>query len=190
MIALELPCFIDFNQWDFASRNISVSEIEVDQCPTEILAHNILRQQHEMEETMVETNQLGRFWPHLYEPLRGFGNRISDWLSPASEASSDDDIYRISIELPGVSEDDIDIRISDDSVIVSGEKSEKREDKGETWYFCERQFGSFRRSFRLPPDANGEKAQANVKDGVLEITVPKRSVKADKSRKIDVKKAS
>ena len=65
---------------------------------------------------MVETTQTSRFWPHLYEPLKGLGTRISEWLSPASEASSDDNAYTISIELPGVSEDDIDLRIENDSL--------------------------------------------------------------------------
>lgn len=137
---------------------------------------------------MVETNQAGRFWPQFYEPLRGLGHRLSEWLTPASEALSDEDAYLISVELPGVPEDDIDIHISNDAVIVSGEKSETREDKGETWYFCERQYGSFRRSFRLPQDADGEKAQAHAKDGVLEITVPRRKVSSSKGKKIDVKK--
>lgn len=136
---------------------------------------------------MVETNQLGRFWPHLYEPLRGLGTRLSEWLAPASEASSDDNLYRISIELPGVSEDDIDLRIANDSLIVSGEKTETREDKGETWYFSERQYGAFRRSFRLPPDADADKAEAHAKDGVLEITVPRRTTESGQVRKIDIK---
>ncbi len=137
---------------------------------------------------MVETNQSGGFWPQLYEPLRGLGHRLSEWLTPASEASSDEGAYLISVELPGVPEDDIDIRISNDAVIVSGEKSETREDKGDTWYFCERQYGAFRRSFRLPPDANSEKAQAHTKDGVLEITIPRQKVGSSRGRKIEVKK--
>ncbi len=74
---------------------------------------------------MVETSQVGRFWPHLHEPLRGLGNRLSEFLSPASDASSDDSIYRISIELPGVSEEDIDLRVTGDSLIISGEKTQK-----------------------------------------------------------------
>ena len=138
---------------------------------------------------MVETNQTGRFWPNLYEPLRGLGTRLSDWLSPASEASSDDGAYRISIELPGVAEEDIELSIANDMLTVSGEKSESREDKGETWYFSERSYGSFRRSFRLPPDADGAKAEAHSKNGVLEVTIPRRTEEPTQGRKIEVKKA-
>ena len=82
---------------------------------------------------MVESNQSGRLWPQLYEPFRSFGSKLSEWLSPASEASSDEDSYRISIELPGVSEADVQLSATKDSLTVSGEKSESREDKGETW---------------------------------------------------------
>ena len=137
---------------------------------------------------MVETTQTSRFWPHLYEPLKGLGTRISEWLSPASEASSDDNAYTISIELPGVSEDDIDLQIENDSLVITGEKTEAREDKGETWYFSERQYGSFRRSFRLPPDADPSKAEAHAKDGVLEVTVPRRTQESSQAHKIEIKK--
>ncbi|EPX75764.1 Hsp20/alpha crystallin family protein [Salipiger mucosus] len=136
---------------------------------------------------MVETNQ-GGLWPNLYAPLKGFGTRVSDWLSPASDASSDDKAYRIAVELPGVSEDDIELNVEDGMLSVSGEKSETREDKGETWYFSEREYGSFRRSFRLPGDADADKAEAHVKDGVLEITVPRKPPESSGGRKIAVKK--
>jgi HSP20 family protein len=137
---------------------------------------------------MVETNQTDSFWPNLYEPLRKFGAKITDWLSPASEASSDDASYRISIELPGVSEADVDLQASDGMLVVSGEKSESREEKGDTWYFSERQYGAFRRTFRLPPDALADQAQATMKDGVLEVTIPRQASPERKSQKIKINK--
>lgn len=57
--------------------------------------------------------------------------------------------------------------------MLTGEKLTEREEKGETWFFSERQYGSFSRSFRLPPDAEGDKVDAQLKDGVLRITIPK-----------------
>ena len=138
---------------------------------------------------MVETNQPGGLWPHLYEPLRQFGSKLAQFLSPASEASSNDEVYRISVELPGVAESDIQLSATRDTLTVSGEKTETREDKGETWYFSERQYGAFRRTFRLPADADGEQAEAHVKDGVLEITIPRRRVEERPGKRIAVKKA-
>ena len=137
---------------------------------------------------MVEANQSGRLWPQLYEPFRSLGSKLSEWLSPASEASSNDNAYQISMELPGVPEADINLSVTNDMLTVSGEKSETREDKGETWYFSERQYGAFRRSFRLPPDAEGEKAEARIKDGVLTISVPRQRAEARAGKEIKIKK--
>ncbi len=122
---------------------------------------------------MVEKSLASSFWPSFYEPLRNFGSRVAEWLSPASEASSDDTVYRIALELPGVAEKDIEITVNEGLVTVTGEKKSAREEKGDTWYFSERQYGSFSRSFRLPADADGAKVEAALKDGVLTLTVPK-----------------
>lgn len=138
---------------------------------------------------MVESNQTGGLWPQLYTPFRNLGARIADWLSPASDASSDDDAYRISVELPGVSESDISLTAESGALTVSGEKSATREDKGDTWYFTERQHGAFRRSFRLPGDADEDKIAAQMKDGVLEIIVPRKAAESGSGRRIEVKKA-
>lgn len=137
---------------------------------------------------MVETTQTG-LWPHLYAPLKGLSTKISDWLSPASDASSDDGAYRISVELPGVPEEAVELRVDDGVLSVTGEKTATREDRGETWYFSEREYGAFRRSFRLPGDADADPAEAHMKDGVLEITVPRRAPEESRGRRIAVKKA-
>ena len=137
---------------------------------------------------MVETTQTG-LWPHLYAPLKGLSTKISDWLSPASDASSDDGAYRISVELPGVPEEAVELRVDDGVLSVTGEKTATREDRGETWHFSEREYGAFRRSFRLPGDADADRAEAHMKDGVLEITVPRRAPEESRGRRIAVKKA-
>jgi HSP20 family protein len=124
---------------------------------------------------MVEKSHSAGLWPSLFDPLRGVGARIADWIAPASEASTDDSAYRIAMELPGVAEDDIHLTVDQGVVTVKGEKRTSREEKGETWYFSERQFGSFQRSFRLPPDADEAAVKADLKDGVLTVTVPKKA---------------
>jgi HSP20 family protein len=138
---------------------------------------------------MVESNQNAGFWPLIYSPLRNFGSRIADWLSPASDASSNEDAYRITIELPGVSEDNITVTAEGGTLVITGEKSSEREDKGDTWYFSERQYGSFRRSFRLPPDANDSAIDAHMKDGVLSIEVPRKKPETGAAKTISVRKA-
>jgi len=98
-------------------------------------------------------------------------------VAPASEAAGDDQAYRIVVELPGVAEEDIDLSVNDGVVTVKGEKRAEREEKGETWYFSERQYGAFARSFRLPPDADPADVNAGLKDGVLTVRVGKRAPK-------------
>ena len=136
---------------------------------------------------MVEKSQSAGLWPSLYEPFRHMGVRLQDWLSPASEASSDEEAYRIAIEVPGVEEGDIDLTVDDGVVSIKGEKKSSREESGDTWFFSERQYGAFSRSFRLPADADESKVGADLKDGVLTITVPraKPQEKAAKTVKIN-----
>lgn len=123
---------------------------------------------------MAETSQLSSFWPSLADPFRMLGTRLADWLAPASEASEANGSYRISMELPGVAEEDIHLTVEGGVATVRGEKRTSRQEKGETWYFSERQFGSFSRSFRLPADADEAGVKAALKDGVLTVTVPKK----------------
>ncbi len=137
---------------------------------------------------MVEKTPASTFWPSFYEPFRNFGTRLSEWLAPASEASSDENAYRIAIELPGVEEKDIDVTVDEGMVTVRGEKKEEREEKGDTWYFSERQYGSFSRSFRLPADADQGKVSAALKDGVLTLTVARTAPELAKSRKVQIGK--
>ena len=136
---------------------------------------------------MVEKSPTGAFWPTFYEPFRHLGARLAEWVAPASEASSDDKVYRIAVELPGVRQEDIEITVDDGVVTVKGEKKESREEKGETWYFSERQYGAFSRSFRLPADADPEKITADLKEGVLTLSVAKAGPEAlAKSRRIRI----
>jgi len=136
---------------------------------------------------MVEKTLPGGYWPHVFDPLRSFGSKVADWLAPPSEACSDDDAYNISVELPGVAERDIDVTVDNGLVTIKGEKKTSHEEKGETWYFSERQYGSFSRSFRLPADADEGAVKADLRDGVLKISVAKIApAKGAENKKIPI----
>lgn len=132
---------------------------------------------------MVEKTSMTGFWPSLYDPFRMAGMRLADWLAPASDASSDAAAYRITMELPGVAEEDIHLTVEDGVVHLKGEKKSSREEKGATWHFSERQYGSFARSFSLPEDADAAGVKADLKDGVLTVTLPKKAPEAVASAK-------
>lgn len=140
-----------------------------------------------------KTAEPGR-WPSLFDPLhdplRAFGHRVADWLKPASAASGNGAAYSISIELPGVSEEDIELSVDNGTLVIRGEKRTESEEKGDTWYFSERQYGAFSRSFHLPDDADGPKASATMKDGVLKVSIPRVARQAgEKAQKIAIAKA-
>lgn len=137
---------------------------------------------------MVEKSAGGSLWPSLYEPFRSFGLRMADWLAPAAEASEKDDAYRIAVELPGVAEEDIHVTCAEGVVTVKGEKKTARQETGETWYFSERQFGAFSRSFRLPGDADAAGIGAAMKDGVLTVTVPRKTAVPPAATRIPIAK--
>lgn len=138
---------------------------------------------------MVEKTNPAGLWPSLTEPFPSIGTRMADWLAPASDASTDGEAYRITVELPGVEEKDIDISVQEGMITVKGEKSSSREDKGDTWFFSERQYGAFSRTFRVPADAHADKVEADLKDGVLTISIPKKAPQEAKSTKVQIKKS-
>ena len=94
----------------------------------------------------------------------------------------DDDVL-VRADLPGVTKDDIDVSLTDNTITVKGSTSEeKKEEKGD-YYRSETMKGSFTRTMSLPSDVDGSKAKSTFKDGVLEVVVPK----LEKARRHSVK---
>ena len=136
---------------------------------------------------MVEQSHTAGWWPNLYEPLRTFGQKVADWVAPRSDASALDDFYEINVELPGVKADDVDVSIHENNLVVRGEKRFEREEQGRTYFFSEREFGAFQRSFRLPHDADKDKIDAAFSDGVLCLKVAKIAKTEPEEKKISVR---
>ena len=128
------------------------------------------------------------FWPHVLDPLRNAGEKITNFFAPSADTASTGDVYEINVELPGVAEEDVTVELHGNVLVVKGEKRFEREKKGKTYYFSERRFGSFHRSFRLPEDVDAERIEADFKDGVLSIKVSKRTMNNEEPQKIQVRK--
>jgi len=137
---------------------------------------------------MVEKSHTAGWWPDLYEPLRNIGQRVADWFAPRSDASALEDFYEINVELPGVKTEDVDVSIEDNSLVVRGEKRFEHEETGRTYFFSEREYGAFQRTFRLPPDVDSDKIDAEFRDGILRLKIAKRASSQIAGRKIDVRK--
>lgn len=134
----------------------------------------------------VKTGDPGDFWSGVWQPFRQIGQQIAHVFSPSSEAFENEDAYTIQVELPGVTQDNIDVSIRDDRLIIRGEKRDMREEKGESYFFSERSYGEFQRAFRLPPDVDRSKVDAAFDHGVLKIVLPRAAKKEPKEQKIKV----
>jgi len=138
---------------------------------------------------MVETTSgtgHGDWWPYVAEPFRNLGHRIQDFFSPQADAAATEGAYQIELELPGVDDGDIEITLHDNILMVKGEKRAEREEKGKSYYFSERSYGAFQRSFRLPGDVNAEQINADFAKGILTVTLPKVAESEEKAKRITV----
>lgn len=127
------------------------------------------------------------FFSGLEETSLAMSSPFDGRFSPKIELSESDSEYKISAELPGVNEKDVDISVSKDALTISGEKrSEHSEEKG-SFKRTERFYGSFHRVIPLNGEVDTEKAEASYKNGVLTITLPKSESAKSSTRRIEVK---
>jgi HSP20 family protein len=127
-------------------------------------------------------------WPHLFEPFRNAATSVANFFSPSADAANDESAYEINMELPGVSAEDIDVSLNDHVLTIRGEKKNSREEKTKTYYFTERSYGAFQRSFRLPGDVDAGNIGADFNDGVLTLTLPKTAPATREEKKISVRR--
>jgi|SRR5208283_3082316 len=118
--------------------------------------------------------------------LEPFERRLGSF-SPRVDVTENDEQIKVSVELPGLDEKDIDISLNKDALTIRGEKTEEKEHKRRDYYRMERSYGSFSRMIPLPVEIETDKAEATFKKGVLSITLPKTSKAVAETKKIAVK---
>lgn len=113
---------------------------------------------------------MGRFF--------GDGNGVTEASSwtPRLNLSETDKKYEITVDLPGLKPDEVSVEMRHGDLWITGERRGEKEEKGRKWHRVERYFGEFRRVVRLGDDVAPEKIEAEFKDGVLHVTVPKSEV--------------
>lgn len=105
--------------------------------------------------------------------------------SPAVNVREDEDNFYIEAELPGISREDIELEVEQNSLRIKGERKFEKQEEGENYHFVERSYGSFYRSFTLPGNVDADGIGAEYKDGVLHVTVPKQE--EVKPKKVEIK---
>jgi HSP20 family protein len=140
--------------------------------------------------------------PSLMDPFRLMDSLLSDVAGTRSGSAGDllaqprmniedkGNEIRVTAELPGVGESDVEVTLDDDMLIIAGEKRQEEEVDEGGMRLVERAFGRFRRSIQLPfaPDPN--ELDAQFRDGVLTITIPKNAEQRSRQRRIEVKRDS
>lgn len=132
-----------------------------------------------------------RVWPtfpRMFGDGPYFSLRSSVSLpTPAMDVSEDADAYKVTAELPGMNEKEIEVAVTDGTLTLTGQKQREKEQKDENYYLSEREYGSFKRSFVLPDGVDVDKISADFAKGVLTITLPKKPEAKAAARKVEVK---
>jgi HSP20 family protein len=110
----------------------------------------------------------------------------SSSFAPAVDVYEGEHDVTLKIEVPGIEEKDIDVRIENNTLTVHGERKIEKEEKEENYRRIERQYGSFTRTFTLPNTVDTENASANYDKGVLKIRLAKKAEAKPKQIKVNV----
>jgi HSP20 family protein len=129
---------------------------------------------------------LDRYRPHSEGKLTSSeGMTQSDWY-PCVDVSESPEAFHIHAELPGVKKVDIKVSVHDGVLTLSGERESNHENTDDKVHRVERSYGSFSRSFSLPGYVSCEVVDANFKDGVLDINIPKEEIKTPKQEEVAI----
>jgi HSP20 family protein len=120
---------------------------------------------------------------------RAFGEDVGAWsaerILPSLDLAETDGNVEVRMDIPGMDAKDIDIQVNGNLLTISGERKEEREEKGKTFHRVERRVGSFSRTVTLPCPVKEEAVDAQYKNGILTVKLPKSE--EAKSKKITVK---
>ncbi len=122
-------------------------------------------------------------WDRVFDNY--FGDHDYSVGRPSVDVREDEDNYIVEVELPGLSEKDVEVKVENGVLTIASRKDESKEEKDEGYIRKERRHFSFKRSFSLPENVDVEKIAANFKNGLLDIAVPKAP--AAKPKLIEVK---
>ena len=119
-------------------------------------------------------DRMNRLFQDAYTPNREEGLSAAAF-APATDVYEDENHVTLKLEVPGIDEKDLDIRVENNNLVIRGERKFEKEEKEENFRRVERQYGTFVRSFSLPSTVDTDNINANYDKGVLSITMPKRA---------------
>ena len=116
------------------------------------------------------------------------GRDLTVWglRAPLSDIEDKGDAILVSVEMPGMKKEDIKIIVGKDSVSINAERKEATEEKKKNYYYRERTYSGYRRSFALPAEVNPEDVEAEYKEGILRVTL-KKIKRNNEKKEIEIK---
>jgi HSP20 family protein len=131
-------------------------------------------------------NRMNRLFRESYSPEDPEEALTTTGFAPLVDIYDDEHNITLKIEVPGIDEKDIDVRIENSTLTVPGERKIEKEEQEENFRRVERQYGSFTRSFTLPTTVDAEKVSANYDKGILKISLAKKAEAKPKQIKVNV----
>ncbi|HEX7059588.1 MAG TPA: Hsp20/alpha crystallin family protein [Solirubrobacterales bacterium] len=123
----------------------------------------------------------------LDQAFRDLSEGAQHGWTPSVDLIRRDDALVLRADIPGIKPDEVKIEVEDDVLTVSGEHSEEKEEKKESYMRRERRYGSFSRSMVLPKGLKADDIEATTEDGVLEVTIP---MPKEEKQKVEIKAKS
>ena len=131
-------------------------------------------------------DRMNRLFRESYGPEGREESLTTTTFAPPVDVYEDEHSVTLKIEVPGIDEKDIDVRIENNVLTVHGERKFEKEEKEENFRRVERQYGSFTRTFTLPSTVEAEKILADYDKGILKIVLPKKAEAKPKQIKVNV----
>ena len=131
-------------------------------------------------------NRINRFVRESYSPEAPEEVLTTTSFAPPVDIYEDEYTITVKMEVPGIDEKDIDVRIENTTLTVHGERKIEKEEKEENFRRVERQYGSFTRSFTLPSSVDTGQVSAHYDKGVLKLTLAKKAEAKPKQIKVNV----
>ncbi len=186
----------------FKHENHSTSQIPVTKKEAASGSTDLVTREHQAVDSFLKLhNEMDRLFS---EAWRSFGladsrfpslaefnnnalfNNLGSSFNAKLDIAGNDKEYEVTIDLPGLTEKDINIELDGTILTIKGQKEEKSESEDKQYYRVERTVGAFERTLSLPDDADGDNISAKMKHGVLHITIPRKALPKDDIKRIEI----
>jgi HSP20 family protein len=137
----------------------------------------------ELEDMQSRLNRL--FGETPFPRPEGEGISLSGW-SPAVDVQESDTEYLIKADLPDVKKEDVKVELLEGTLTIEGERHQEKEEKGKKFHKIEREYGKFLRRFGVPSEVDASKVEAEFKNGVLNVHLPKSTTAKPKAIAVTV----